>query len=141
LAGFFPSVGGLPITSFAHNIFVGMDDGTIRYLVRGDTPDSWTDQGLVNIGSGRRLVGLASYVSDRDGYGHVIAACDDGDVLDVRVSPDASTIDPTFLDVRANIPRPIAVAAYFGPSVAGDNYHPKGSGAPRPPSHHHHPDL
>ena len=101
-----------------------MHDGVIRYIVRGDTPDTWTDRGLVNIGSGRTILGLASFFSDRDGCGHLIVACDDGDILDIRVSPDAASVEPSFLDVRANIPNPVAVTGYYAsPSDGGDDYH------------------
>jgi hypothetical protein len=120
-----PIASGGAITGFlafgGYNVFIAMEDGTLRYLTKEpfDQRGSWSDRGALNIGSGRRIVGLASYVAERDGYGHVIAACDDGDVLDLRVSPDPTMAEPTFLDVRASIPNPIAVAGYFGP----DDYH------------------
>jgi hypothetical protein len=113
VAGFYPNraLPGTDIGVYANHMFIGMSDGTIRYIVRGDTPDSWSDRGLVNIGAGRRIVGLAAFFSDRDGCGHLIAALNDGDIVDLRVSSDAAVEEPTFLDVRANISNPVAVAA------------------------------
>ncbi len=107
--------------SFGDHVFAGLQDGTIHHAMPPDASgQAWSLEQVATVGAGRHIAALGTYESGRDGYLHVVVACDDGDVLDIRLSPDKSNPEPVFQDVRAFVNRAVAIAGYFSEE---DGYH------------------